>query len=55
MRTDKRHRFFNKILNHCLNIGRTHQHAKNGRHTFVNKDTVAIKTIIFDFAVGSLP
>ena len=41
MRIDKRHRTFNKILNHYLNIDRIHQHAKNGHHTFLNKDTVA--------------
>ena len=43
MRIDKRHQIFNKILNHCLNIHRIHQHAKNDHHTFLNKDTEAKK------------
>ena len=43
IRTDKRQEIFNKISKHCLNNYKSHQRAKNGYCTFVNKATAAEK------------
>ena len=34
MHADKKKEIFNKLLKHCLDNDKSHQHAKNGRHTF---------------------